>query len=262
MTIDINGDVIDEITIDGEFTEEVTVDGDVVFKRIEPVAYNNLVAWYPFENFAQDATANDQNSGDSSDYSGNVIGASYSSTGGVTDIKSGSNSGVYSFGEDGDRINLGLDSSLHTVSMWVNPNDNYTGDDNLDCILTGQSRDFIFGLGDFTSKEDGETIGFYESYSGNANFALWNSNLNSNEWVHFALVYDTSKAFNYRLYLNGNEIEPFYIKDSTPQINVNYRLGTRNSISDHFGGKLDDIRFYNKSLSSFEISTIYNNTKP
>lgn len=85
---------IHEVNINGQIVEiDVTVP--------TPVAYSNLVAWYPFDSSfyggsdADDVTAlfNPNQSGDSTAYDGTVNGATYQPTGGVTDINIGVNSG-------------------------------------------------------------------------------------------------------------------------------------------------------------------------
>src|SRR6056297_2864362 len=91
----IDGTDITGATIDGTDVQEITVDGDVVFSAGPsnlPVAYSNLIAWYPFDSAtyggsnADDVTAIIGGSGDDTAYDGTVNGGSYQSSGGVTDI--------------------------------------------------------------------------------------------------------------------------------------------------------------------------------
>jgi len=82
-----------------------------------PVAYSNLVAWYPFDSArytgsnADDVTGIIGGSGDDTAFDGTVNGATYQSSGGVTDINAGTNSGAYDFDGTNDALDVQFSSN-------------------------------------------------------------------------------------------------------------------------------------------------------
>jgi len=90
-----------------------------------PVAASDLVAWYPFRSgTGEDLTAGNSNFGDTTDYSATINGATFKPSGGVTDIKTGANSGAFDLDGTDDTLDLGTvadsDQSLSFMS-WVKP---------------------------------------------------------------------------------------------------------------------------------------------
>jgi glucose/arabinose dehydrogenase/PKD repeat protein len=78
------------------------------------------------------------------------------------------------------------------------------------------------------------------------------SALPANTWTHVAGTYDGAQL---RLYVNGNLV------DSTPrtgniQVNANpLWMGGNQLYGEHFPGRLDDVRIYNRALTPSEIQT-------
>jgi len=258
----IDGTDITGATIDGTDVQEITVDGQTVFSAgpTLPVAYSNLVAWYPFDSAtyggsnADDVTAIIGGSGDDTAFDGTVISGTYDSNGGITDIRAGPNSGAYEFdGNSGNGINCGnpLDSTQpFTTCVWfflfsngpdwriLNTNDDNNG-----------FRIAYFGGNDvFHDIEDNNNNSFFNT-----------SVPNTNVWIHWAHTFDGS---TFTLYENGSFVN---------SINANPSGG--DPIDFHISGKgfaggtridgyVDDVRVYNTSLSATQINQIYQNTEP
>jgi len=266
--ISIGGTDITGATIDGTDVTEITVDGQTVFSAGPsnlPVAYSNLVAWYPFDSAtyggsnADDVTAILGGSGDDTAYDGTVNGPTYQSSGGVTDINAGANSGAF-FSESTNDItvndNSGLNPTNFTLNAWVNPSQN--SQDFANIINRHGPRIYAdgnhgFGLR-FSSSIDGQS--FSIATSSGHDFVDVNENLSTGVYTMMTGVYDGSSV---EIYINGNFI------DSNPAGAINYSTGDLHltgSDGDDFFGTADDIRIYNKPLNATEINQIYQNTKP
>jgi len=266
----IDGTDITGATIDGQDVQEITVDGDTVFTagpQINnlPVAYSNLVAWYPFDSAtyggsnADDVTAILGGSGDDTAYDGTLDNSpNYQSSGGVTDINTGANSGRFDFDNNASIGITGLSNqsfSQITVSLWVNIDAN-TGEFNAPFDVFGGS---VFHQGTI----EGNGASSFEMMVKNASFASNSvsiTTISTGNWVHLAYSYDNSTL---RTYADGslqnsiNDSGHTFLGNTIPGIGGRYQ----NSAT-FFDGKIDDVRIYNTALSSSQISQIYQNTVP
>jgi len=261
----IDGTDITGATIDGTDVTEITVDGDTVFSaQALPVAFSNLIAWYPFDSAeyggsnSDDVTAIIGGSGDDTAYDGTVIGSpTYVSSGGVTDINAGSNSGAYEFdGTLGDGIHSpDISYSGFTKMCWF----------NVDAL----GNSLLFGDFDTPGPEyahisivNGDLS--YTFDDGNASFdIIVTTTVNTNEWYHVAITYDASSSSNNcEMFLDGSSVGTAS-KGSGLTFNASQNIGCRvsngsdNSPTD---GVIDDCRFYDTALSSAQIGDIINNT--
>jgi len=261
----IDGTDITGATIDGTDVTEITVDGQTVFSAAPsnlPVAFSDLIAWYPFDSAtyggleADDVTAIIGGSGDDTAYDGTVDGAIYRSSGGVTDINAGANSGAYEFQQNfnsspNDAIDLPSQYlTTGTVSVWVNVD---TFDDG-ELFMIGVDPDNFFGfrqsLQEFIVRDrdnhDTTTVGAA-------------SNMSTNTWHHLVWSVDGSTIRcwidNQRTNASGpeglrfDEIGyPYFFQGFFPDFSLD--------------GHADDLRVYDKVLSDSEVTQIYNNTKP
>jgi len=259
----IDGTDITGATIDGTNVTEITVDGDTVFTaETLPVAYSNLVAWYPFNSSfyggsdADDATAlfNSGQSGDSTAYDGTVSGATFQSTGGVTDINAGANSGAFDFDGSDDKIDLGsgigpIESGDFTIMAWAKA-DSFPTDRN---YVFGYGTGWL-GFGRMTFSDDFSTFIFDGSTVNEVVLAAEFTG----SYAHFAMSYNDS-ANELKGYLDGT-LEGTVTSGSpgnpSPQI---YIIGGRSN-KGFWDGKIDDVRIYDTVLSDSQVQTIYNNT--
>jgi len=258
----IDGTDITGATIDGTDVTEITVDGQTVFSAAPsnlPVAFSDLIAWYPFDSAtyggleADDVTAIIGGSGDDTAYDGTVDGAIYRSSGGVTDINAGANSGAYEFQQNfnsspNDAIDLPSQYlTTGTVSVWVNVD--VFDNDNL--FLIGTNSDNFFGI----SKLDDFIVRDRDNHD-TTSFAAASS-MTTNTWHHLVWSVDGSTI---RCWIDNNRTNA-----SGPEglrfdeIGYPYFSGNNRYSLD---GKADDLRVYDKVLSDSEVTQIYNNTKP
>jgi len=261
--IKIDGTDITGATIDGTDVTEITVDGDTVFSaETLPVAYSNLVAWYPMRGDASDATAGDANSGDSTDYSGTVENGTFS-TNGVNDPFIGNDpSQAYNPPSGNEAITLpsGTESITSnndpiTIMAWVHP----TSDpfSRMQVIDFFEHPDF---LGINWRKFGDDKWRFF--YGGNniAGSSTFGSQPNLNEWYHLAISADGTNA---EAYENGVS-QGTLTNGGRGANNVAHNaIGEQSEFNGrNIQGRIDDVRIYDKQLSQSEINQIITNTQP
>jgi len=261
----IDGTDITGATIDGTDVQEITVDGDVVFTSAptititDPVAKSDLIAWYPFDSAtyggsnADDVTAILGGTGDDTGYDGTIDGATYQSSAGVTDITAGPNSGAFDFDGSNDNISTNLTNltTPFTAMFWVSLND----------IVTQAI------LGDWDSTSSDWYINFIDSdfkVTDDIEGGILDSSTfvpNTNEFNHVAGVYGNSKN---EIFINGNSINSitFSSNQRTFSGGNGVDIGSLDDQIQHLDGTVDDVRIYNRALTSSEISQIVTNTQP
>jgi len=261
MPIRIDGTDITGATIDGTEVQEITVDGQTVFSAGPsnlPVAYSDLIAWYPSDasfyggSNADDVTAIIGGSGDDTAFDGTVNGATYQSSGGVTDINAGANSGAFDFNRSAnDFIDLNTKlsnqvSGSYSLSVFIKTDDN---------SLNQQGIFGEFNNGNIFSVLSG---GRLKLHDGNSDLETSTGFISSNTYHHVVYSFDGSTT---DFFVDGSNI----FSPST----AGFTSGTNTVIGDigdgfglNFSGNIDDVRLYNKALSSSEVNQIYQNTQP
>jgi len=272
----IDGTDITGATIDGTDVQEITVDGDTVFSAESlPVAYSNLVAWYPFDSSfyggsnGDDVTAlfNSGQSGDSTAYDGTVNGPTYQSSAGASDINAGANSGAFEFEGSNDFIRLPsqigtfLKNRDVTVTLWAKADFTNTSDVRLLLDAGSTERWTIGWSSDFRAPDDAYV------FTGNAdsgNFEAVSSvtNINNGTYLHHAATHSSTGDIEY--YINGTlEASNTGISGYNGDNDVFIGGETLNSGTDTvWKGEIDDVRVYDTVLSGSQIDSIYQNTEP
>lgn len=230
-----------------------TIEIDVI--RIPSSALNQrLEAWYRFEDGdARDYTATlEAKFADSTAYDGTVNGATYKSNAGVTDFANNANSGAFDF-SSGDTISAesyDFDmSSSWSVSIWFNSSS--STESNLVGDGVGGSND-KWGL----FVENGDLT--LHTGTGNQISRILSTSINTNQWYHAVVTFDGGSSWG--LYLDGSEVGS---ESQSPYNNgTGLIIGANSSQSANGDRRIDDVRVYDKVLSSTEVSDIYNETKP
>jgi len=244
----IDGTDITGATIDGTDVQEITVDGDTVFSAVTtPVAFSDMIAWYPMEanipggDEFSDATALFSGAADSTPYDLVDDGAVYEASEGVTDIIEGASSGAFENVNGGQYLTSSVPLSIPiTISFW------YKRISEIYPFGTNPDTDFLYyaatlGLWRFDNASDigpgGSSLNQFEfvalsiDASGNA-IALKNRNATDTGQVNAI----------------GGEVELLNVGDGR----------TRNDMR----GYIDDFRVYNTNLTIPQLQQIYDNTEP
>jgi len=262
----IDGTDITGATIDGTDVQEITVDGDVVFSAESlPVAYSNLVAWYPFDSAeyggsnSDDMTAlfNPAQSGDSTAYDGTVNGVTHQSSGGVTDINAGTNSGAFESFTRQTSNNITVQNvgnainSEVTVTAWAKG----LRSDDLNNYRVFQLTDPNF-FEDTLMEVRGNDFGSpYRCYFFGHTLDIAGGF--SDDFVHVAGTISPNQfEFYYNGVLAGSQTTNQSITNPTDLIIMN-----NNNFNRSWDGKVDDVRVYDKVLTTSEIESIVQNTQ-
>lgn len=150
-----------------------------------------------------------------------------------------------------------IKQSTFTFATWVKLNANQTVREFITCAGVGTVTGLGIGIDDTTNNK----LKFYTANnSGTAQNLVSNSALPINEWHHVAFVYKAATSgTNKWIYIDGR-------LDATvaTTIQIGYTGATcglalwRANASQYLNGALDDVRYYNRDLSTNEIKTLAN----
>ncbi|MFC1742059.1 DUF2341 domain-containing protein, partial [Nanoarchaeota archaeon] len=260
-------------TLDTNHTNETLT---VYYDSTSPLGYNvtNITNWYvdgvsimvlnlPFE--AHDVNASDENVW-AKDYSGfghNVTlgdGTVWNSTGGHDGW------GAYEFDGVDDTIYcdsaecdanlaIGADTSF-SFGAWLKPNNSAVA---ADFIFGKKSTYGIATPGWMLSQTALGRVICRVSDSENHTSPVFTTTLLNDTWYHVMCVYEGSTK-TMSVYVDGNFIASASnsslgdVTSSAP-----FRIGKQNNGNYPFGGTIDDVRVYNRSLSADQVLLLYQN---
>jgi hypothetical protein len=230
---------IDEVSAAG------TTKGDVWAFRTMPVAEVNLVSWWRFDE-GTGTIAHDS----AGDNDGNLINGPTWTIGQINGALSFDGVNDYVYVPDSDGLDV---SAVFTFAFWMYLNEG------------------TVSIGNIISKDGStDTTGAYDvavlpdksiEYEVNNEFPYLNSGANSisqGAWHHVALTFAESASPRMRIYIDG--VEKASGSPPAPSILSTYLMIGRRGLSSgsrYFGGKLDDVRIYNRALSGGEVWQLY-----
>jgi hypothetical protein len=223
--------------------------------RCQNVDIPGLVAYYPFNGNANDATGNG--------FNGIINGATLSTDKFGVAQKALNFAGIASVRIPNLYNAVSQPLQNVTYSLWFKPNQNYGAADFYSLIIRTTDAGFtdMIGKPDLSSVENNK-FQFY-MFDNVANVGRISKattiNFTANQWVH---VVATRANGTMKIYLNAvKEGETAY-----PNPSVFYPdlyLGGHSTFNRwYFNGAMDDLRIYNRALSDAEVQAIYNAEKP
>ena len=154
----------------------------------------------------------------------------------------------------GDYIEVSDDSSLKpsrfTVSTWFKTNDMSTSQLIVDKMDEGNNGYRIIKY------QDPSELSFHILDGGN-NSDVVTTDFTSGNWYHAVMTYDSSRN-KLTGYLNGSKLGE--ATGSITHADENMIIGGRLKDNSHdlaFDGKIDDVRIYDRALSSAEVAQLY-----
>ncbi len=201
---------------------------------------SGLVAAYGFDEGSGTTTA---------DKSGRGNNASLYNTQWSTDAKFGGSlvfNGSSSLVEALDSSSLDLTGAV-TLTAWVKPAST-TGWRSL--VFKQQAGELIYAL--YASNNISRPTGIV--YTGGAErMSPGTASLPLNTWTHVATTYSGSSL---RLFINGTQVASYGVTGSLPTSGGSLQVGGNRVWGEYFSGRIDEVRVYNRALSSTEIQTV------
>jgi hypothetical protein len=209
-----------------------------------PVAWadldDGLVAYYPFDGNAQDATGNGND--------GTVNGAT------LTADRFGNADGAYDFDGIDDYIDFGNfipAKDIKTMAVWVKFKSISNGQEIISKSSFNNGVEILFWH---------NALSYYVmgGNGGSSSIAIdWNT-FNINEYYFIAATHEGPNS-NMKLYVNGVLVKTNQTKSIS---DADLMLAGRRNVSTiggerYFNGYIDNIRIYNRALSECEIKSLY-----
>jgi len=225
---------------------------------LAPVAAEDLVAWYPFrEGTGADITAGSVQFGDSTDYSATVNGATFLPSGGVTDIKTGANSGAFEFdGTDDELADVKqLGGTSFTILAQVNTS---SANSDFGKIYNSTPAGQTGGI-NFDVRSGSNTL--EANIEDSSTFIIANAPITdpTNGFVQVGLRYDGSTL---SLIKDGAVVDSATGSVTVPRNGAKIGHRVSGTGAERFGGIIDGVRLYDTALSNSQISTYNQNTSP
>lgn len=200
-----------------------------------PIPLDGLVAYYPFNGNAHDASDNGDH--------GTVNAATLAYDAACTPER------AYEFDGDAFISMLGFTRApiRGTIAAWVTVESFETGDNKLNLIF-GQNDNLQLGLGDRSIGADGKWVFRHRGSSGFTNVAGPEPELN--RWTHVAGVWDESDAI---LYLDGVEVARAPNRTLIASAGA-ARIGAHPfAAQNYWDGQIDEVLLYDRDLTPAEI---------
>ncbi|MDA0671328.1 MAG: FISUMP domain-containing protein [Bacteroidetes bacterium] len=215
------------------------------------VPQNGLIAWYPFNGNADDESGNGND--------GENLGAFP-----VADRNGESNS-AYGFG-GGAKIHLQSLESIDwgytplTLSAWAH----HEGQSDVNAVIVRYDdcvSSYVWGV---TIQDYGNDLVCYDHNRFQTNHDIVVNPFTPSGWTHYVFVKDPDNGIN-KVYVNGELLETVSFAsplspsgEGSPQLYV----GSCGGWAHGFVGSIDDIAFFDRSLTDDEIEILYNGILP
>lgn len=237
----------------------------LIFGMFAQAPTNGLVAHFPFNGNADDATSNAHH--------GSVHGAT------PTTDRFGNPSSAYRFNgnaylEFADHNDFSVSTTNQlSISVWQKPSvldfDHHEGG-YVHWMGKGtpNQHEYVMRIYNQTNlpgeNRPSRTSGYIFNLNGGLGTGSYvQESLNTTDWIHFVLVFNTQTGL-VKLYKNG------VLRDTDLYSDYNIvpgngtaplRIGTRD-FNSYFQGDIDDVKIYNRELSATEVRALFNETPP
>ena len=198
-----------------------------------------LVAAYGFDEGSGTTTADQSGSGNV----GTISGATWSSSGKFG--KALSFNGTNSFVSVAGSSTLNLTNAM-TIEAWVNPNSLTSSGWNT-VVLKERPGYYAYALYGNTGTNRPSANAFVGSTDADTRGT---AQIPSNAWTHLAATYDGTTL---ALYVNGTQVSQTAVGGSIVTSTGALKIGGNAIWGEFFSGLIDEVRIYNRTLSSAQI---------
>lgn len=222
------------------------------------VPTNGLVAYYPFDGNANDASGNNLNGTVQSGIStttgrNNLILSALSFPGGSGNFNGG---GVLI--PTNSLLNF---TSSYSFSIWTY----YAANNSYDYVMLFSKGRDVNNSYVMSYKPSVNMLTFFHNNGNGTIYMTTGTSDIKNKWVNISGTMDVASK-SASLYVNGDLLSTVtfssmsLVSNITNGLSIGWHQGDA-GIRYPFNGKIDDVRFYNRALSQSEISPIYNENK-
>jgi hypothetical protein len=208
---------------------------------------NGASAWYPFNGNAIDESINTND--------GTVINAN------LTADRNNMADKAYAFNGTSSRISVAnhstMNSSNLSIGFWIQYN-NMPPANNFATIISKPNSSGYDDTYEFFFNQN--KIKCYTSLNSSASTVTLQATPPASGWVYLTMVFDDDNN-KMSLYLNGIKADSATVNFSLTYAATAVSIGAdwaNGNLGYFFEGKIDDIRYFNRVLSSTEIFNIYN----
>jgi hypothetical protein len=226
----------------------------------KPVLSEGLVGYWSMENVSDHVIVHDR--------SGNGLNGTLENAAGAASWVNGKIGGGIDFDGDNNQVNMGDPTTLQltgsmSISAWVNSND-FSGQGAECCTVIANKLGFSPNRGYSlqTSPSDGN-FRFYIASNGTTLASIFSATVASTGfWYHLVGVYNAASQ-TMDIYVNGT-LDNGTLTGTVPASQhsnngQDFMIGGREDHADmHFDGTIDEVRIYDRALSSEEVRRLYN----
>jgi hypothetical protein len=159
-----------------------------------------------------------------------------------------------------DSASLKPGTNSFTVAFWLNPSINYPDGNNMNIIEKSiDSASPGWGIYRDTGGNLKVRLG-YTTGSVDAAMGSFSTNFATSTWTHAVLVVNrsTNKAYWYKNGVAvGSQTDISAVTSMTNTQILDIGAGNQGLGADNLGGRLDDVRIYNRALSAQEVALLY-----
>lgn len=151
-------------------------------------------------------------------------------------------------------------SATYTISMWINLPDVSSSIDRIFTNILGTTTENQVAFGIFSNRfYIFRTLGTqYDASNANAaNLRTPTNSATADTWMHIALVMDSGTL---TFYINNSSQTITSEANTFTQIQTNTLIGQDGNNVNYLDGTVDQVRLFNKALSSSEVTTLYGET--
>lgn len=209
----------------------------------------NLRGFWKFDECSWDGTAGEVIDSSGNSLHGNRIGNATTASGKICTAASLNGSSDYI--EISDNALLDISQNL-TVMAWIHPDSIPSSG-----LKTIVSKDENY---EFHLDSSGHIFWWWQNSSGTVRNFTSSASLSANNWYHVAIVYE---AGSQRILINGAVSGTRNYNESLITNNDPLQIGADQGLSGReFDGLIDEVKIFERALSTEEINDYYNNPDP